>query len=155
MAFKGIKLFESFEDEQARLAEAPEGSAARFWSTLPERITGWPRGVVVELPDQHGENSVVVVPVEYSPSHREQKRRELPVEDREGGPLRRPDGSWKCIVVASDDPRCPLGGHDLLIPHVEIIRGVPLSEGQLLDAVVVGAALNGGAGNVVQSSRYA
>lgn len=153
MAFKSIKLFESFEDEQARLTKAPEGSAARFWSTLPERITGWPRGVVVALPNQHDSKSVVVVPVEYSPSHHEQEQRELPVEEREAGPLRRPDGSWKCIVLASDDPRYPLGGHDLSIPHVEIIRGVPLTERQLLDAVTIGAAASNGAGNIVRGSR--
>lgn len=114
MAFK--TTVESFEQEQARLAEAPEGSKAHFWSTLPQTVTGSPEGLALRLPTMFPEKGrIVVVPLTYTETSPRTPR-------AEGEPVRRRDGSWDCIVIASTDKRYAVGGWHLSIPHVELIR---------------------------------
>lgn len=114
MAFTGISLFETDEQEAARLAEAPAGSKSHHLSGLPVTMSERPRGKVLRLPwDGY---TVVVVPMKFSPS----LERSTP---------RQHSGSWDCIVVYSDDPRYPVDGYDLAISVSEIRRSteVPLN----------------------------
>lgn len=64
-----IGFIETEEQEQARLAQASEGSINHYLSTLPVTIEGWPKDLVVELPWQQPRTDqsyrVVVVPIEF------------------------------------------------------------------------------------------
>lgn len=41
----------------------------------------------------------------------------------EGKPRKRYQRSWDCIVVASNDPRIPVGGHRISLPEFKLVRG--------------------------------
>lgn len=119
--FETMGLIESPEQEQARLAQAPEGSKNHALSQLPVTIDAWPEDLVIELPwaemglydEPH---RVVVVPFRYNPDSR-------PEGTEEPLPQRRHSGWWDCIVVASTHPSYPVGGHRLSIPGAELARG--------------------------------
>lgn len=110
-------LFEAPEAEVARLAEAPEGSKTHALSLLPVNILGPLDDLMIELPLEAGWNlTVVVVPFKrVQRSEEERANREMP--------FRRHDGWWDCIVIASDHPSYPVGGHRLSIPEAELVRG--------------------------------
>lgn len=116
-----IGFVETPEQEQARLALAPEGSKSHALSQLPVTIEGWPEGLVIELPwaemglydEPH---CVIVVPVQYHADSR-------PEGEEQPLPHRRHSGWWDCIVVASDHPSYPVGGHRLSISGAELARG--------------------------------
>lgn len=122
MAFKN--LIETPEAEVARLAAAPEGSKLHALAGLPVTITEWPGDLVIELPWAktglaNEPHRVVVVPFKYIPDSRSESDTALP--------HRRHAGWWDCIVVASDHPSYPVGGHRLSIPEAELVRGTKLS----------------------------
>ena len=110
MAFQGLKIFETDEEEAERLGTAPEGSQAHHWSTLPVTVKGDPRGMVLKLPVQHG-GTIIVVPHTFAEGSRSEEV--LP---------RRHDGSWHCIVVHSDVEPYAVGGWDLSISEHQIRR---------------------------------
>ncbi|WP_340375867.1 hypothetical protein U5640_12360 [Streptomyces sp. SS7] len=116
-----IGFIETAEQEQARLAQAPEGSTNHYLSTLPVTIEGWPKDLVVELPWQQPRTDqsyrVVVVPIEF---------RKDPLPDgveEEPLPRKRHSGSWTCAVVYSDHPSYPVGGYRIVVPAAELARG--------------------------------
>lgn len=116
-----IGFIETAEQEQARLAQAPEGSINHYLSTLPVTVEGWPKDLVVELPWEPPRTDrpyrVVVVPIEF-------RKDALPdgVEE-EPLPRKRHSGSWLCAVVFSDHPSYPVGGFRIDVPAAEIARG--------------------------------
>lgn len=120
--FEKIGFIETAEQERERLARAPEGSKSHALSQLPVTIEGWPEDLVIELPwaemgltdEPH---RVVVVPFRYSPDSRPEGETDTAL------PHRRHAGWWDCIVVASDHPSYPVGGHRLSIPTAELVRG--------------------------------
>ena len=112
------KLIESNEEEAVRLAQAPKGSKSHFLSTLPVTIETWPRGLVIELPWVSGMN-IVVVPYIYHGLRGENDSLEWAQATY---PIRQ-DGYWTVIVVASNQPSYPVGGHDLSVSCAEIRRG--------------------------------
>lgn len=122
MAFRPVELFETAEQEVARLAAAPVGSIYHGLSNLPVNISGNLEGQIVRLPrlpyvdGTVSDRTIVVVPAEYSSSQRNRSK-------GSGAPFRRHSGHWKCVVVYSDHPRYPVGGHVLSIPEAEIVRG--------------------------------
>ncbi|MEV7952894.1 hypothetical protein [Streptomyces sp. NPDC088141] len=115
-----IGVIETAEQEQARLAQAPEGSINHSLSTLPVTIEEWPKDLLVELPWQPPRTDqahrVVVVPIEF--------RRDALPEGVEEEPLPRKlhPGSWTCAVVFSDHPSYPAGGFRIDVPAAEIAR---------------------------------
>lgn len=116
VAARGV---ETEEQEQARLAQAPEGSIRNALSKLPVTIREWPEGLVVELPfAQTGRTAhrVIVVPVTFS-------RDNLDPDPDAPAPRGRNSGWWECVVIASDHPSYPVGGYQLAIPAAEIARG--------------------------------
>lgn len=104
---------ETPEQEVARLNSASEGSKLHALSTLPVTIKEWPQDLVIELPWQATGHRVAVVPIKYHTSPQ-------PADEV---PRRRYDGSWDCVVVASDHPSYPVGGFHLSIPAAELVRG--------------------------------
>ncbi|GHB88330.1 hypothetical protein GCM10010306_099170 [Streptomyces umbrinus] len=116
-----IGFIETAEQEQARLAQAPEGSINHYLSTLPVTIEGWPKDLVVELPWQQPRTDqsyrVVVVPIEF--------RKDLLPEGVEEEPLprKRHSGSWTCAVVYSNHPSYLVGGYRIVVPAAELARG--------------------------------
>lgn len=116
-----IGFIETAEQEQARLAQAPEGSLNRYLSTLPVTIEEWPRDLLVELPWEPPRTNqpyrVVVVPIEF--------RKDAPPEGVEEEPLprKRHSGSWTCAVVFSTHPSYPGGGYRIVVPAAELARG--------------------------------
>jgi len=110
-----IDLFETPEVEVARLAEAPVGSLNHSLSLLPVNIKGWLEDLMIELPLFAGpdrSHTVIVVPFERYKD-----------QDDEPLPKRRHRGHWRCIVVDSDHPSYPVGGHRLSIPESQLVRG--------------------------------
>jgi hypothetical protein len=110
-----IDIFEAPEVEIARLAASPEGSKSHALASLPVNIQGWLEDRMIELPHEAGwdEHTVVVVPFKY---HRgSDEKREMP--------FKRHTGSWDCIVIASDHPSYPVGGHRLCVSESELVRG--------------------------------
>ncbi|MFI5702648.1 hypothetical protein ACIA78_21700 [Streptomyces xanthochromogenes] len=116
-----IGFIETTEQEQARLASAPEGSTNHYLSTLPVTIETWPKDLLVELPWQQPRTDqsyrVVVVPIEF--------RKDLLPEGVEEEPLprKRHSGSWTCAVVYSNHPSYPAGGYRIVVPAAELARG--------------------------------
>ncbi|MGW3202290.1 hypothetical protein ACWDBD_48955 [Streptomyces sp. NPDC001118] len=116
-----IGFIETEEQEQTRLAQAPEGSLNHYLSTLPVTIEEWPKDLVVELPWQPPRTDqsyrVVVVPIEF--------RKDLLPEGVEEEPLprKRHSGSWTCAVVFSTHPGYPAGGFRIVVPAAELARG--------------------------------
>lgn len=114
MAFKTNR--ETPEAEAARLAEAPEGSTNHALSSMPVNIHGNIRDLMIELPQLAGdpEHSIVVVPFD---SYRYNGENEPPL------PRRRYNSGWHCIVIASDHPSYPVGGHRVCLPEYQLRRG--------------------------------
>ncbi|UQA91313.1 hypothetical protein [Streptomyces halobius] len=116
-----IGFIETAEQEQDRLAQAPEGSINHYLSTLPVTVEGWLKDLVVELPWEPQRTDrpyrVVVVPIEF-------RKDALPdgVEE-EPLPRKRHSGSWTCAVVYSDHPSYPVGGYRIVVPAAELARG--------------------------------
>ncbi|MDL5199656.1 hypothetical protein [Streptomyces sp. ALI-76-A] len=116
-----IGFIETKEQEQARLAQAPEGSTNHYLSTLPVTIEEWPKDLVVELPWEPPRTDqsyrVVVVPIEF--------RKDLLPEGVEEEPLprKRHSGSWTCAVVYSNHPSYPVDGYRIVVPAAELARG--------------------------------
>lgn len=116
-----IGFIETAEQEQARLAQAPEGSINHYLSTLPVTIEEWPKDLLVELPWEPPRTTqsyrVVVVPIEF--------RKDLLPEGVEEEPLprKRHSGSWTCAVVYSNHPSYPVGGYRIVVPAAELARG--------------------------------
>lgn len=116
-----IGFIETKEQEQARLAQAPEDSTNHYLSTLPVTIEEWPKDLVVELPWEPPRTDqsyrVVVVPIEF--------RKDLLPEGVEEEPLprKRHSGSWTCAVVCSNHPSYPVGGYRIVVPAAELARG--------------------------------
>lgn len=110
-----IQFYEDPELEVARLAAAPEGSQSHALSKLPVNIEGHLADLLIELPhlDTEIPHTMVVVPFRRNRG------------EGEDGPLphRRHNGSWACIVVASDHPNYRAGGHRLDISEAELVRG--------------------------------
>ncbi|MFC4048307.1 hypothetical protein ACFOY4_01315 [Actinomadura syzygii] len=116
MGFTLSALFETPEQEAARLAAAPEGSKNHDLSLLPVTIREWPQDLLIALPGT--KHQVVVVPFEFWPDAgtTDEKR-----------PRRRYSGSWVCAVVHSNHPDYPVGGHRILVPAAELARGARAS----------------------------
>ncbi|MEU7317456.1 hypothetical protein [Streptomyces sp. NPDC007083] len=116
-----IGLMETEEQEQARLAQAREGSLNHYLSTLPVTIAEWPKDLLVELPWEPPRTDqafhVVVVPIEFRGDPLPEGVEEEPV------PHKRHSGAWTCAVVASDHPSYPVGGFRIDVPAAEIARG--------------------------------
>ncbi|MFE4332516.1 hypothetical protein ACFRQM_24755 [Streptomyces sp. NPDC056831] len=116
-----IGFIETEDQEQARLAQAPEGSLNHYLSALPVTIAEWPKDLLVELPWEPPRTDqsfhVVVVPIEF-------RKDALPEGvDEEPLPRKRHSGSWMCAVVFSDHPSYPVGGFRIDVPAAEIARG--------------------------------
>lgn len=115
MAFK-FKFFEDPEVEVARLAAAPAGSLNHELSKLPVNIEGDLLDLMIELPrtqNRYEHTTLIVVPFRFDKG----------ADQNEALPFKRNTGWWDCIVVASDDPVYPQGGHRLSIPAAELVRG--------------------------------
>lgn len=110
-------LFETHEDEQARLASSPVGSINHYMSQLPVVITGDLQDKMIELPatcEPEFHKTIVVVPFERSAE---------PKHDREHTPWRRNDGYWRCLVIASDHTSYPVGGYRIDVSESQLVRG--------------------------------
>lgn len=107
------QIYEDPELEVARLAAAPEGSTNHRLSKLPVNITGPLDDLLIELPSTTADDhTLVVVPFRRD---RDDEPRTLP--------MKRHRGFWACIVVASNHPSYPVGGHRLNISESELVRG--------------------------------
>ncbi|MFF8902538.1 hypothetical protein ACF082_34280 [Streptomyces lydicus] len=115
-----IGFIETEEQEQARLAQAPEGSQNHYLSTRPVTIAEWPKDMLVELPWEPPRTNqsycVVVVPIEFREDALPEGVEEEPL------PRKRHSGSWMCAVVFSDHPSYPVGGFRIDVPAAEIAR---------------------------------
>jgi hypothetical protein len=114
MAFK--TLFETPEAEAARLAQSPVGSTNHALSSMSVNIRQHVQDLMIELPSFEGDpkHTIVVVPFE---SHR------YSAEDDTTLPRRRYNNGWSCIVIASDHPSYPVGGHRVSLPEYQLRRG--------------------------------
>jgi hypothetical protein len=116
MAFKTSSTLETPEAEAARLAQSPEGSTNHALSSMPVRIHGDIRDLMIEPPSFAGDPAHTVVVVPFESYHH-------------GGPdgatlpRRRYNDSWTCIVVASDHPSYPVGGYRIVLPEYQLRRG--------------------------------
>lgn len=120
MAFVSSKVFETEEQESARLAQAPEGSTSHALSTLPVKIKQPLQDLVIQLPwTRTGPQDyiIVVVPIEHAAVG---KRDQQP-------PIRIHEGGWDCAVVYSTHNSYPVGGHRLYISTAELVRGALLN----------------------------
>ncbi|MEH0110535.1 hypothetical protein V6N00_12565 [Tersicoccus sp. MR15.9] len=124
MAFRSPFTTETDDQERARLAAAPEGSTNHELSGLPVLNPHPARAQVLELPRPYDGHRMVVMPLEFSPGATTGADWwNTAPEDR---PLRRHDGSWYCIVLASTHKAYPVGGHDLAISVSELRRARPV-----------------------------
>lgn len=110
-------MFETPEAEAARLAQSPVGSRNHTLSTMPVNIHEWVQDLMIELPRLGHENQhrVVVVPSE-SRGGSERVNAD--------GTWQLHTGSWTCIVIASDHPNYPVGGHRIIVPEHQLVRGI-------------------------------
>jgi len=117
-------LFEDPSLEIARLAAAPEGSINHAMSLLPVLIHGVLDDLMIELPDTDlvsgiatRTHTIIVVPFLRHVS-----------EDEKNTPPSMPfklhRGYWDCIVVASDSPSYPVGGHRINVSESQLVRGI-------------------------------
>lgn len=122
MAF--INFFESDADEIARLNRSWVGSGSRTLAGLPVTNPHPDRGQVLELPPMHNGRRIIVVPTEFRTGPASGADWYNTPDDEH--PLRRYDGAWSCLVVASDDPvytSCANGGYDIIVSESELRRG--------------------------------
>ncbi|MFF8917494.1 hypothetical protein ACF08M_30340 [Streptomyces sp. NPDC015032] len=126
-----IGFIETAEQERERLAQAPEGSINHHLSALPVNISEWPQDLLIQLPwepprtDQ--KRAVVVVPFQFHSDLRPEGVEEEPL------PHKLHSGSWDCIVVSSDHPSYPVGGHHTVVSAAEIVRGTKVDLTAVLD----------------------
>lgn len=117
MAFITLFQSETEAEETARLAEHDPTSLLGRLASAPVNIERIGHGQIIELPREHTAPGrglrTVVVPIELR----------LSPHTYEPGEKRRRNHSWHCVVVASNDDRYPVGGHDLSINEVELRRG--------------------------------
>lgn len=128
MTSQGIQLFETDDEEAARLAKAPAGSLSHCLSLLPVTHPYPARHHLIELPARmtrpcsdssvrrgkhecNGGHRIVVLPLER---HAGSAAASLPS---------RHNGSWDCRIVASDHPIYPVGGYDICCSESELRRG--------------------------------
>lgn len=105
---------ETAEQEQIRLAEAPEGSRSHALSELPVQIHGHVQDLIIELP--RSGHRVIVVPLTFrSSTAHDAATTQLPRQLYAG--------SWDAVVVASDHPSYPVGGYHIVVPTAELVRG--------------------------------
>lgn len=131
MAFKSTfdHIRETPEEEKVRLAAAPRGSTNHGLSLLPVNIDKGLEGVIVKLPKLPlvdgtlSGHTMIVSPVKRSAESG--SVRDARVERGEK-PYLRNEGYWECIVVASDHPSYPVGGHRLSISEAELVRGTSM-----------------------------
>lgn len=119
MTFVSSHIFETEEQEVARLAQSPPGSINHALSTLPVTIKQYPKDLVIQLPWTHEgpqEYILVVVPIEHSPQR-----------EGYGEPIRRHSGWWTCVVVYSTHGSYGPGGHRIVVGADELARGALLS----------------------------
>lgn len=117
--FARVQLFETDAQETARLAAAPEGSINHELSSLPIRNRFIDKGMLLTLPALNGSTHTITVAVVSN------KGSFTPAEAREFP--RQRDSMFHCMVVASDHPSYPVGGHDLACSEAELRRAEPVS----------------------------
>jgi hypothetical protein len=110
-------LFEAPEVEAARLAESPAGSINHSLSSMPVNIHGFLEDLMIEMPHRDdAQHTIIVVPFE--------RYKDIVDADAEPVvPIRLHTGTWRCIVVASDHPSYPVGGHRIAVSEAELVRG--------------------------------
>ena len=111
--------FEAPEAESARLGESPVDSINHTLSTLPVNIDGDIQDLIIQMPRMHADDlhTVIVVPFErVKPNASE-------IEAHKDLPHKRHVGWWNCLVVASDHPSYPVGGHRISVPEAQLVRG--------------------------------
>ncbi|WP_051299298.1 hypothetical protein [Arthrobacter castelli] len=124
MAFKTTRTrFETEAEEQARLAEFPEGSLTHTLSTRPVSLTEDSLAdLAIELPwhgDKHHQYQVIVEPIEF------RGVRPDGYINQKSSLRKRNIGSWICLVVSSNHPSYPPAnaGHRVTIRTDELVRG--------------------------------
>jgi hypothetical protein len=112
-------LFEAPEAEAARLALSPVGSINHDLSVLPVNIDVYVEGLLIQMPRLRDEDkhTMIVVPFQAI------KLSESEIAAQQERPHKRHTGGWYCIVVASDHPSYPVGGHRICVPEAQLVRG--------------------------------
>lgn len=124
MTFRSLIETETDDQERARLAEAPEGSINHELAGLPVLNAHPTRGQALELTRHYHGQRLVVIPLEFVPGATSgAKWHNTALEER---PIRKHDGSWHCVVLASTHDSYPAGGFDLSISTSELRRSRPL-----------------------------
>jgi len=115
-----MNFFEAPEAEVARLAESPVGSINHTLSTLPVNVEGYIKDLVIQMPRMHADDTytIIVVPFESIKLSADE------IAARQALPHKRHTGWWKCLVVASDNPSYPVGGHRITVPEAQLVRGM-------------------------------
>lgn len=116
---KTFTIVESEAEETARLAQASVGSEQCFWSTLPVTIYRPLYGLLIELPSEHGERTVVVV------------NDNAPACDPHNpytGPMRL-DSDYTCVVVTSTNESYPVGNGE---NYTITVNSAALRRGRLI-----------------------
>ena len=122
MAFVRTPLFETEDQERARLALSHPHSKSGMLAPLPVTVRHLDTGMLIELPQlRHADEDdadtedrrIIVALVTFRSG----------ATPREPGEPRRRDGSWHAMVVASTHPSYPVGGFDLSIGEAELRRG--------------------------------
>ena len=119
MTFVSSKVFETEEQESARLAQSPPGSINHALSKLPVNIKQYPKDLVIQLPWTREEPQhyiMVVVPIEHTPQR-----------EGYGEPIRVHSGWWTCAVVYSSHESYGPGGHRIVVGADELARGALLN----------------------------
>lgn len=121
--FAGVQFFETDAEETARLAAAPEGSINHELSSLPIRNRFIDKGMLLTLPALNGNTHTITVAVvsnkgSFTPSPEAREARKFPYQH---------NNMFHCMVVASDHPSYPVGGHDLACSEAELRRAKPVS----------------------------
>lgn len=109
-----IKIFETDEQEAARLAASQPGSKNHLLSQLPITLQEDPTGLLLKLPSNAWSQYHLIVFV----NEREPRRRT--VLNEEG--LRERRDTFETVVVASNHPDYPVGGYRLMVGHTELRR---------------------------------
>ncbi|MCI4659776.1 hypothetical protein [Cryobacterium zhongshanensis] len=114
-----MNLFEAPEAEAARLAQSPVSSINHTLSTLPVNIDSYLQDLIIQMPRMHPDDTYTVIVVPFEPV----KLSAEEIADRDELPRKRHTGWWTCLVVASDHPSYPVGGHRLSVPAAQLVRG--------------------------------
>lgn len=105
--------FETDQAETERLAAADAGSKNHELSLVPVTFREVPTGHLLSLPGN--EHTIVITVLE-------QRNRRTKGDD---GRVRH-DASHVARIVASDHPRYPAGGYDIVVTDAEIRRSQPI-----------------------------